>query len=126
MPRSLMPLTDRDIQSMWELAPSCIDEPIKWHTPLEAGAHNGSHHSNTFMKLNKHGYVDYKQRWSPDEEMNKPRRMGSRGSKVYRISAAGFEYLKSIRPTWRTRAETDAFMAQRTAEIRARKAAQAT
>ncbi|UTU07954.1 hypothetical protein CcrC1_gp268c [Caulobacter phage C1] len=123
---ALQPLTERDLDTLNELAPLWRDDPIKWHTTQEVGGTNGSHHSGTLAKLAKRGLVDFCQRGHVNlpEYLNKTFR-GRKGSKVYRLSEAGYAFLLEHRETWRNRVEGEAFMAERTAEVKARKAAKA-
>lgn len=126
MTRAVQPLTERDIDTLNELAPLWRDDPIKWHTTMEVGGTNGSHHSGTLAKLAKRGLVDFCQRGHGNmPELHNKRFRGRRGSKQYRLSEAGYAFLLAHRETWRTREEGEAFMAERTAEVRARKAAKA-
>lgn len=104
------PLTERDFEILSYLAPMFRDEPVKWHTPLEIGASNGSHHSATLAKLAKRGLVDFKQRGGGEDRINAPSLFRGRGSKTYRISEGGLAEREARFGPRRTRAEYDAHL----------------
>lgn len=126
MPDKPFTLTGRDYEILRDLTPTCSDEPVVWQTPLDIGASNGSDHSYRLTKLAKHGLAEFKQRGAPDEEIGKPARHRSRGSKVYRVTPAGAAELErhtgQPRPT---KAEWDARTKALAEQVRARKAARA-
>jgi predicted ArsR family transcriptional regulator len=73
--------------------------PIAWATPLDLGAHNGSHHSGCLAALAAKGLVQFKQRSDPDNPpwgTNGRKRWRGRGSKCYRITPAGRQALSSV------------------------------
>ena len=109
----MRPITDRDFETLNELAPSNLDDEREWHTPLGIGGSNGSHHSNTLRKLAKRGLVEMRQRST-----------GIRGSKEYRISDGGWTLVLQRAPR-RTRAENKVRMDEINDRIRARKASRA-
>lgn len=85
------PLTERDIETLAYLTNPRDPTAAPWHTPLDLGAYNGSHHSGTLAKLAKRGLVQFKQRGTPDPDdgENGKKIWRGRGSKTYRITAAG-------------------------------------
>uniref|UniRef100_A0AB74UNF8 Transcriptional regulator n=1 Tax=Caulobacter phage BL57 TaxID=3348355 RepID=A0AB74UNF8_9VIRU len=92
----LRPLTDRDWEVLGSLVPTFRDEPIRWHTPLDLGGSNGSHHSATLAKLEKRGFVEAQQRMAHMV----------RGSKQYRITPEGLGAYNDRRTQpWMTKAE---------------------
>ena len=108
----LKPLTDRDFDVLNELAPSYLNEfdNRPWQRPLDIGASNGSHHSPTLAKLEKRGLVESKQRsW-----------LGSRGSKVYRVTDAGWTAVQERFPRhWQSREEWATWFEAKEAERKA-------
>jgi len=99
-PRPVLPLTERD----WDVLETLRftnDEatcPRKWATPLDLGAGNGSHHSQTLAKLVRRGLVEGFQRAGTIRGVTTARGVGmSRGSKCYRITDAGREACKEWR-----------------------------
>jgi len=113
------PLTERDYQTLGEVVPSYLDEPVKAGTPLDFGGSNGSHHSATFAKLEKRGLMESKQRGG---EWGEPKRWRGRGSKVYRVTPAGIAAYDAWRGKPRlTRAEGDARFERICAEAEARR-----
>ena len=94
MARPISPLTERDIDTLAELAPSYSEDPIRWHTPLEIGGSNGSHHSGTLAKLAKRGLIFMNQRGLGEDDVSRIRH--ARGSKWYKLSPEGIAYLKQI------------------------------
>lgn len=111
-------LTERDIGVLNELCPTWTDEPITWMRPQDVGGHNGSHHSATLVKLWKLGYVEAKQRGSSEEDLRfKPFFKNGRGSRFYRISAEGVDYIVAWRGKPRqTKAEWQAWFDARQLE----------
>ncbi|AFU87715.1 HTH DNA binding protein [Caulobacter virus Karma] len=92
----LRPLTDRDWEVLGCLIPTFRDEPIRWHTPMEVGGSNGSHHSATLAKLEKRGYVISEQRLP----------FMTRGSKRYQVTREGLGvYNDRRKQPWMTKAE---------------------
>lgn len=85
---ALTTLTARDRDMLGELAAACRHHQAHgyldgWARPLDCGGHNGSDHSYRLSRLVKLGLAEARQRsvWM------------SRGSKVYRITAAGLAAL---------------------------------
>lgn len=56
-----------------------------WFTPYCIGGGNKSHHSYTLKKLEKKGLIQSENRWSLS---------GIRGSKVYKITETGKDYVR--------------------------------
>lgn len=78
-------LTERDYETLNELDVSeeqCLYTG-GWLRPMDVGAWNGSYHSWVLAKLVKRGLAESKKRGG-----------FSRGSKLYRITAAGRELLQ--------------------------------
>ena len=96
-----MKLTENQIEVMNELYASIGLFPDRrgWCTPLELGGSNGSHHSGTLNALARKGMVQFKQRHrdDPPDGENGGKRFAGRGSKCYRLTPAGIEWIK----TWR-------------------------
>lgn len=103
----LMPLKPRDLEVLYDLAPTCSDDKIKWHRPLDVGGGSGSHHSNTLGKLVRHGYVETMQRNALSGDLSGDPRAArmSRGSKVYRITPIGLDVVIELHGPLPTRAE---------------------
>ncbi len=80
-PTRLRPLTERDFEVLRYLD-ACHEAKYGhengWATPMDIGGHDGSHHSTTLAKLERHGLVESKARggWL-------------RGSKKYRTTETG-------------------------------------
>lgn len=110
-----MELTEREIEVLRELVPSCSDEAPRWMRPMDVGGSNGSHHSATLAKLVRKGLA---------EDTGRSVNM-ERGSKRYRATVAGIEVDAALNGKRRTRAELEAHFEALMAAARARKAARA-
>lgn len=96
----LPPLTKRDVETLRDLDAAgrnlaqFYGEGC-WAQPLDLGASNGSHHSQTLNKLARRGLAQFKQRGAKDPPPGENGRSGRagrnavRGAKVYRITDAG-------------------------------------
>lgn len=75
------PLTARDFETLRDLDGAvCGRDGGSWVRPMDVGAWDGSHHSATLAKLVRRGLARSQTLKAP---------WGSRGSKLYRITAAG-------------------------------------
>jgi DNA-binding PadR family transcriptional regulator len=93
-----MPLTEnqREVLSELKRLADHREYPLKWCIPMDLGASNGSHHSDTLNRLADKGWVQFKQRGAKDPKgwaNGASGRHRVRGSKCYRITPLGREAL---------------------------------
>lgn len=79
-------LNDRDAEVLNELR-ACMDTGLTWARPLDCGGTDGSDHSYRLSRLAKKGLAESRARnsWAVN-----------RGSKEYRITEAGRQFLSFI------------------------------
>ena len=111
MTNRLKPLTERDLATLSDLAPTYLDSPRAWYRPLDLGGGSRPHHSATLAKLEKRGLAESRQRSA----------LMSRGSKVYRITDAGDALVVETFGPRRTKADALALIEERLAQRRAAK-----
>ena len=106
----MKPLTERDIETLKELACADIQRQkhgqSEWLMPMDLGASNGSHHSYTLTKLAARGLGERKKYGSKREK----------GSCRYRMNEAARDWLRVNTSFYEGLAKAAAFLAAREAE----------